>query len=521
MKLLISNFMGLLIISICMPLDGICKEKPTAKSRNNAPVFKKLYKGINIDTAHSDSGVWSKIQHDSAHFKAVVDAGFDSVRVFLPVHANYESTEKQIKDALSNKLAIVVCLWGSSVWSTNPQLGEQQIVDKWKKLTEVWKKYPNDLVFEILNEPKGIGFENAEGASKVMSLYNAAVQAIRNVDPDRPILIGPPGHNDSKFLYPYVTDQYLTYKFGKGKGFYDDVNTGVAIHFYSPGHKDGLNFSMWTMRLGNEEMKWKNPITKEVKNAVNWKTRIGVDIPIITTEWGCWLFPKRTNQDLGMWLDHHVDLFAAHNIGSMWYTGIQNNQRAFGIFNSETGWNQVVLDKLTGVKPTVSPKISQVINGEFFRPDHAWRLTSTKISREYIYGKGAFSGISMLKLNVPANAEGQLYLQTYQNKRGYKGAPDRTLLHLIKGQTYKISFIAASEDGKGRIKIMLKDVKNMRPIYDSAKTDGGWITIGREPRAYTMLYTHHAETIMDVRLEFDIGSKQQILYLDKVDFIRN
>ena len=61
----------------------------------------------------------------------------------------------------------------------------------------------------------------------------------------------------------------------------------------------------------------------------------------------------------------------------------------------------------------------------------------------------------------------------------------------------------------------------MRPIYDSAKTDGEWITIGREPCTYTMLYTHHAETVMDVRLEFDIGSKQQILYLDKVDFIRN
>jgi len=26
---------------------------------------------------------------------------------------------------------------------------------------------------------------------------------------------------------------------------------------------------------------------------------------------------------------------------------------------------------------------------------------------------------------------------------------------------------------------------------------------------------------MDVRLEFDIGSRQQILYLDKVDLIRN
>ena len=125
------------------------------------------------------------------------------------------------------------------------------------------------------------------------------------------------------------------------------------------------------------------------------------------------------------------------------------------------------------------------------------------------------------ELNVPADAEGQLYLQTYKNEDGYKGVPDRTLLHLIEGQTYKISFIAASEDGKGRIKIMLKDVKDMSSIYDSAEADGGWLNIGKEPRAYTKLYTHNSETIMDVRLEFDIGSKEQILYLDKVDLIRN
>lgn len=510
-----------IIISMCMPLEGISQEKPTGKSRKNAPVFKKLHKGVNIDTAHRDSGVWPKIQHDAAHFEAAANSGFDSVRVFLPVHANYESTEQQIKDALSNKLAIVVCMWGSAVWSSNPQLGEQQIADKWRKLAEVWKKYPNDLVFEILNEPKGIGFVKARGASKVMPLYNAAVQAIRDVDPDRPILIGTPGYNDSEFLDPYVTEQYLTYKFEGGKGFYGDVNTGVAIHLYSPRHKDGLNFSMWTMGLGKDELKWKEPITKEVINAVNWRNRIGVDIPIITTEWGCWLFPERAEQDLNKWLGHHIKLFDAHNIGSMWYTGIQNNQRAFGICNSETGWNQAVLDKLTGVKPTAFPKISQVINGEFFKPDHAWRLTSEKISREYIYGKKAFSGISMLKLNVPADTEGQLYLQTYKNKDGYMGAPDRTLLHLIKGQTYKISFIAASEDGKGRMKIRLKDVIGMRSIYDSAEIDGGWLKIGKEPRTYTKLYTHNTETQMDVRLEFDIGSKPQILYLDKVDLIRN
>ena len=521
MKVLIPNSIVFLIISICIPLQGISNEKLAGKPRKNASVFNKLYKGINIDTAHRDNGVWPKIQHDVAHFEAAVSVGFDSVRVFLPVHANYKSTEQQIKDALSNNLAIVVCMWGSAEWSRNPKLGEHQIAEKWEKLAEVWKKYPNDLVFEILNEPKGIGFVKTRVASQVMSLYNAAAQAIRDVDPDRPILIGGPGYNDSEFLDPYVTEKYLTYQFEDGKGFYDDVNAGVAIHFYSPRHKDGLNFAMWTMGLGNEESKWKDPITKEILHAVNWRKRIGEDIPIITTEWGCWLFPKRTNQDLNKWLDHHIHLFDTYNIGSMWYTGIQNNQRAFGVFNSETGWNKTVLNKLTGVKEAVLPKISQVINGEFFKPDHAWQLTSEKISREYIYGKKAFSGISMLKLNVPADAEGQLYLQTYKNEDGYKGVPDRTLLHLIEGQTYKISFIAASEDGKGRIKIVLKDVKDMSSIYDSAEADGAWLNIGKEPLVYTKLYTHNSETIMDVRLEFDIGSKEQILYLDKVDLIRN
>ena len=78
MKLLVPNFIGLLVVSMCMPLQGISNEKPAGKPRKNSPVFNKLYKGINIDTARRDSGVWPKIQHDAAHFEAAADAGFDS-----------------------------------------------------------------------------------------------------------------------------------------------------------------------------------------------------------------------------------------------------------------------------------------------------------------------------------------------------------------------------------------------------------------------------------------------------------
>ena len=286
-----------------------------------------------------------------------------------------------------------------------------------------------------------------------------------------------------------------------------------------PRHKDGLNFAMWTQSLKGKD--WKSPILTEITNAAKWRDSIGVNIPIITTEWGCWQFPQRSEQELSQWLDYHMSNFTTYKLGNMWYTGIQNNQRSFGIFDSELGWNQTVLDKLTGAKPSVLPSISQVINGEFFAPDHAWILTSNKIKREFIHGKQAFSGSSMLKLTIPDGVQGQLYLQTYKGKNEYMGAPARTLLHLIKGQTYLISFIAASEDGNGQIKLMLKNANTGDTLYDSRQTEHAWIEVGKEPRTYTRLYTHTAETEMDVRLELDVGSRGQVLYLDKVEFIRH
>ena len=64
--------------------------------RVNAPVFKKLHRGVNVDTALPSSGVWPKVQHEAALFDAVAKAGFTSVRVFMPFGASIEETERQI-----------------------------------------------------------------------------------------------------------------------------------------------------------------------------------------------------------------------------------------------------------------------------------------------------------------------------------------------------------------------------------------------------------------------------------------
>jgi len=253
---------------------------------------------------------------------------------------------------------------------------------------------------------------------------------------------------------------------------------------------------------------------------VNWRKSIGHDIPVITTEWGCWLFQKRNESpDLPAWLDFTLNLFHANNIGNMWYVAIQNNQRAFSIFDSETGWNQHVLDKLTGARPTKWPSINQIIDGEFHPNDQAWQLTTDQITKE-IVTSGAYSGNSMLKLTVPdlKGAGGQIYQQTTAKPPGPAG---RTLLHLVQGTAYKISFMAGTEAGQqGRIQVRLKDASDGTLIQEFKAID-----VSPGPSTYEVKMEFdgglRSANAMDVRLEFDVGFMKQVLYLDKVKFMRD
>jgi len=252
---------------------------------------------------------------------------------------------------------------------------------------------------------------------------------------------------------------------------------------------------------------------------VNWRKSIGHDIPVVTTEWGCWQFQARDESpDLPAWLDFTINSLKTNDIGSMWYTGIMNNQRVFGIFDSETGWNPVVLGKLTGVHPTTWPSINQVVNGEFLPGDQAWQLTTKTITKEIITS-GAYSGNSMLKLTVPAGSGGQLYTQTYSGTDD-KG-PGRTLLHLIQGKSYKIKFVLgtdadASQQGRGRIQVRLRDASDGSLIEEFKAID-----VPRGPTTNVISYKHGASSVMDVRLEFDVGTIKQVLYLDRVEFMRD
>merc|ERR1712151_25020 len=497
---------------------------------NPAPVskgvFSKLNKGTVLDVSTPATGAWPKIAYDAAQMKAIAEAGFESVRLIIPFPQTLDSVktpqgvQDQINDAFANKLSIVICIWGMGNWAQDVTKGATELAERWGQLARLWKDYSSDLVFEIMNEPAGIGFGGDAGNANAMKLYDAAIQAIRNEDPTRPVLIGPPGYNDAEFLQPYVTKEHLKYTFDGGKGFYEDPNVGAAIHFYTPRGENGINWAMWTQPLGTGEVwgnasKWQGPITDQIMYAVNWRKSIGHEMPIVTTEWGCWLFPERDQSpDLPAWLDFTMDSLKANNIGSMWYTSIMNNQRVFGIFDSETGWNLAVLGKLTGVHPTTWPSINQVVNGEFLPGDMAWQLSSKTITQEIIFS-GAYSGSSMLKLTVPAGSSGQLYTQTYSGTDD-KG-PGRTLLHLIQGRSYKIKFMVGTDAGQqGLIPVSLRQASDGSLIEEFKAID-----VSAGPTTSVISYKHQAANAMDVRLQFDVSSMKQVLYLDKVEILSN
>jgi len=108
-----------------------------------------------------------------------------------------------------------------------------------------------------------------------------------------------------------------------------------------------------------------------------------------------------------------------------------------------------------------------------------------------------------------------MFQQTLTRDESYEYCEGRTLLHLIEGRTYKISFMAKSDSGEGQIKVLLKDAKNLNTIYYESE----YQTLSRSANTYTLSYTHQSATDMDVRLEFDLGSKQQVIYLDKVKLL--
>ena len=187
----------------------------------------RLGRGVNVigyDPLWRDS---SKARMKSKHFKMIKEAGFNNVRlVMMPFKFSKDSVEYvinpaffttldwAIKEALANKLMVIVDFHEHSAMQKNPLGNKAKLLAMWNQIATHCKDYPNEVLFEICNEPNMSPKIWNEIQMEVFPILRAA-------NPNRTIVLDVINGNQIKHLKDLELPK-------------NDSNIIVAIHYYSP-----------------------------------------------------------------------------------------------------------------------------------------------------------------------------------------------------------------------------------------------------------------------------------------------
>lgn len=218
---------------VCITLTIICcfsiKNLNSQDFNTNEYAFyqnEKLGRGINIIGYDPIWDDMSKARMQAKHFKLIKEAGFNNVRIKVSpfrFSIDYKYTidpqflktlDWIVKQSLENNLIPIVDFHEHNVMEKDPIGTKPMFLSMWKQLAEFCKDYPNDVLFEIANEPN-------MKPEMWNELHNEAYKIIRTSNPNRTLLIGTIYGNQINYLKNLELPE-------------NDRNIIVAIHYYSP-----------------------------------------------------------------------------------------------------------------------------------------------------------------------------------------------------------------------------------------------------------------------------------------------
>ena len=276
--------------------------------------------------------------------------GGNTVRVMLMIHdlynlAGYDSCASEIDSDKLDKLKDVVSLcldkglkviidlheipglvrWSGwkdfRLWELN-RTGERYrvlLIETWKKLAKVFRKYPDTVIFELLNEaePKENDWNAGESKSKG-ELWNKVqsklIAEIRKIDTVHTIICSPP--------YSWRVNSLATLSWMPPKALLTDGKIMLAVHMYSPLDYT-LQWPAWNnpaKALGYPGLFSDNGSTKIIWN--KQQLRIALNpvaefqkkypwLPVVITEFST----MRILPGAAQYLSDLVDVFRELNIG--------------------------------------------------------------------------------------------------------------------------------------------------------------------------------------------------------------
>ncbi|MDX8340309.1 cellulase family glycosylhydrolase [Draconibacterium sp. IB214405] len=160
----------------------------------------------------------------------VADLGFNHIRIPIrwepaerssstdpyTINTVFLNRIKQVVDStLNNGLYAIINMHHHEALYDDPDGQKARFLAQWKQISEFFADYPDQLLFEILNEPHG----NLDAATW-NTLFSDALTTIREDNPERVVLIGTAEYGGlgglSKLEFP------------------NDDNIIVTVHYYNP-----------------------------------------------------------------------------------------------------------------------------------------------------------------------------------------------------------------------------------------------------------------------------------------------
>jgi endoglucanase len=120
-----------------------------------------------------------------------------------------------VTNALAAGLAVIINIHHFNEFTSNPPAQTEQFIAIWRQVAAHYEKFPGDLAFELLNEPK-----DAATTAVMNPVYARAIAEIRKTNPRRTLFAGPGHWNSIEELKNLVLPP--------------DDNVIVTVHCYSP-----------------------------------------------------------------------------------------------------------------------------------------------------------------------------------------------------------------------------------------------------------------------------------------------
>ncbi len=247
-----------------------------------------MRRGINIGNALEapNEGEWGVYIKDE-YFRIIKEAGFDTVRIPIRWSGHAETSppykieedflqrvEWVVNKSLEQNLVTIINIHHYEEIMQNPNEHKNRFLELWRQISEYFKDYPENLFFELLNEPHGNLSDDLWN-----ELIEEAVEIIRETNPTRKIVVGPTGWNSVYNLDGLIVPA-------------GDENIVVTFHFYTP-FEFTHQGAEWVSPSPSVGRKWvgdeseQRQITNELDIAVQWSTQHG-NITLFLGEFGAY-----------------------------------------------------------------------------------------------------------------------------------------------------------------------------------------------------------------------------------------